>query len=928
VSVTSAGNGTGSAGGAPSTAGADGSASFTGSGITLVGTPTKLAFTPSPGGGTSGAVWTTQPQVSVQDIGGTTVPGTTNSVTLAIASQPGSGAALSCASNPLNAVNGVAAFSGCSIAGTPGTYTISAAASGLTGATSTNFSITVGAPSKLVFTQSPAGAAGGTSFTTQPKVAVQDSTGNVVTTDSSIATLSITSGTGTSGAALSGCTQNESAGIITFSGCKIDLVGTGYKLHAIDGSLAAADSNAFNVAVGAPALVTFSQQPSGTATGGTPFAQQPQVTVKDPGGNLVSSASVTLSVTSGSGGGAGGTVSCTTNPVTTNAGGLATFAGCSINTASATPYTLTATAGSASGISSNVLVSVGPATKLVFTQSPSNGTGGTAFATQPKVAVTDAGGNPITSDASSVTLSIKTGTGASGAVLSGCSATETAGVFTFSGCKIDKNGTAYQLHAVDGALAAADSTVFNITVGPPATVTFSQQPSSAATGSTAFAQQPQVTVKDAGGNALTGSSVTLSITSGSGGGAGGTLTCSSNTVTTDGIGVATFAGCLISTGSATPYTLTATDSPATAVSSGITVSTVANGLTPTTGGVGSSAQITALGFSPSHALTVTVGGTNATITSGATSTTTGSSAITFTIPSVSAGAKSVVVSDGTRSATSGTNFTVSPISLVSMTMQDVNNNGKVDRVVATFSTTLQSSSNTAQWALANVPSGGTLASVSTSGTNATLVITEGGSAANTAVGNFTLALTASSSGIRDSSGNQASFAATAPSDGAKPVPAQVLMNNSSGGNSQNINNGDFLTITYSEALDVSTMCSDWSGDASNQSETGVSIVMDNDPETFAIGSPCANIGTPADNLVTTSVNYVTGSPRTFSNSTLSYNATTHVLTITLGSGSGGSVNSSNQSSAHASYTPTTGLTDPAGNAMNATRFDSSTNSNF
>ena len=61
-------------------------------------------------------------------------------------------------------------------------------------------------------------------------------------------------------------------------------------------------------------------------------------------------------------------------------------------------------------------------------------------------------------------------------------------------------------------------------------------------------------------------------------------------------------------------------------------------------------------------------------------------------------------------------------------MRDIDANGKVDRVIATFSETLAASTDTAPWTLTNVPSAGTLASVSTSGATATLVISEGAGA--------------------------------------------------------------------------------------------------------------------------------------------------------------------------------------------------------
>ena len=74
--------------------------------------------------------------------------------------------------------------------------------------------------------------------------------------------------------------------------------------------------------------------------------------------------------------------------------------------------------------------------------------------------------------------------------------------------------------------------------------------------------------------------------------------------------------------------------------------------------MGTSVTVSAQGFLASHALTVTVGGTSATITSGGTTGVTGSSTVTFTVPALPAGPYSVTVSDGTNSATSATQFTV------------------------------------------------------------------------------------------------------------------------------------------------------------------------------------------------------------------------------------------------------------------------------
>ena len=138
--------------------------------------------------------------------------------------------------------------------------------------------------------------------------------------------------------------------------------------------------------------------------------------------------------------------------------------------------------------------------------------------------------------------------------------------------------------------------------------------------------------------------------------------------------------------------------------------------------------------------------------------------------------------------------------LVSLSMRDVNTNGKVDRVLATFSESLAAySAGTAPWTLANVPSGGSLSSVSVSGAVATLTIAEGAGAADTAVGSFSVALSTSATGIRDAAGNLASFAATSPADGARPVPIAVTSTNN-GTTAGLMEAGDILQVTFSETL--------------------------------------------------------------------------------------------------------------------------------
>ena len=245
-------------------------------------------------------------------------------------------------------------------------------------------------------------------------------------------------------------------------------------------------------------------------------------------------------------------------------------------------------------------------------------------------------------------------------------------------------------------------------------------------------------------------------------------------------------------------------------------------------------------------------------------------------------------------------------------MQDTNGNGKVDRLVVTFNATLAASNYIAQWTLTNVPSGGTKSSVSTSGNTATVVITEGVGAADTSVGSFTVALAASATGIRTTGGVQASFAATAPTDGAKPVPTAATLNNAV--TSGTVVAGDFISITYSEALDPSTICAGWSDQVNPSSTTATVTISNSGAEPITFGAPCTNIG-----VVDTNANYVSTNPRTFAGSAILWTPSTKTLKITLAGGSGGTANGGN-GLASATYTPGTALADIVGNTSAGSSF--------
>ena len=198
---------------------------------------------------------------------------------------------------------------------------------------------------------------------------------------------------------------------------------------------------------------------------------------------------------------------CTTNPVTATLG-VATFAGCRIDKL-ASGYTLTASSGALTAtVSAPVSIAGGGATAIAFSTSPGNASAGAPFAVQPIVRLADAGANIVPG---TTTLSIKAGTGASGAVLS-CTANpgvSTSGAIAFAGCSINlanPSGNPYKLVATTGTLTA-ESAAFEIAAGSAASARFLASPT-AAVGGEVFAIAPKVEVRDEGGNLVAGS-VTL-----------------------------------------------------------------------------------------------------------------------------------------------------------------------------------------------------------------------------------------------------------------------------------------------------------------------------------------------------------------------------------------------------------------------------------
>ncbi|HEX4176000.1 MAG TPA: hypothetical protein VHY81_08790, partial [Acidimicrobiales bacterium] len=288
-------------------------------------TATQLVFGPQPGDGDPGTALATQPTVKVEDASNAVVS-TSSTVTLTLTGSGGAALTglpptLTCDQTSggvtsMSASSGVAAFTGCKVS-RGGLYSLTATDS------TDNFSkvssdFFVSGPAQLAFTAEPNGGVATTAWTTQPQVTVEDGHGTTISGSTSAIHLAIKSGTGTSSANLH-CTTNPVsavAGVAQFGGCAIDKVGTGYELVATDGtdSLISPASDAFNIDPGSPTSLAFTAQPPGGA-GGAAFGVQPQLSVKDSGGNVIAgnTDAITLSIKSGTGT-LGANLHCTTNP--------------------------------------------------------------------------------------------------------------------------------------------------------------------------------------------------------------------------------------------------------------------------------------------------------------------------------------------------------------------------------------------------------------------------------------------------------------------------------------------------------------------------------------------------------------------------------------------------------------------------------------
>ena len=439
----------------------------------ISGAATQLAFQVQPSSLVVNTIMAPAVKVQVEDADGHLVANATNQITLALATNPG-GSTLGGVVT-MNAVNGVATFNTLTLNKVGNGYTLSASATGLTGATSTAFNVVSGAPAKLAFQGQPSTTIVGSTMTPAVTVLVQDGIGNLLPAATNAVTLALATNPG--GSTLGGTvTVSAVNGVATFNTLTLNKVGSGYTLAASAAGLTGATSSAFNVSPGPPAQLAFQVQPSTTLAGS---AITPAVTVQvlDANGNPVPTATnmISLALAANPGGGTlGGTL--TVNAVN----GVATFSTLTLST-SGIGYTLAATSIGlfAATSAAFTITPVLPLLSLTKSVSPANAApGGTVTYTLNYVNIANAAvSNVILSDILPAHISYVSGSASGNG--SYAAATNT---LSWSLGTLNANGTGQvTFQAIVASTAALGSTISNT-----AQITCAQKPSPVPSNSAAF----------------------------------------------------------------------------------------------------------------------------------------------------------------------------------------------------------------------------------------------------------------------------------------------------------------------------------------------------------------------------------------------------------------------------------------------------------
>jgi autotransporter-associated beta strand protein len=446
--------------------------------------------------------------VTVTDANTNPVAGTT--VSFAITATPGGGSMSHSTSN--TAANGQAS-STLTLGATPGSYTVTASAAGLSGSpVSFNAVGEVRVPTKLAITQVNGGVspAAGVAFPVVIQAQDNDGTPQNVTVTTNI-TLSLYDGNGVLSGTLTGTIPAGSSSN-TISGVLYNKAESGVRLLATNtgGTLAPGTSTAFTVTSGPAAILSIVSGNTQTAIINQALSNPMVVSVTDAHTNPVSGASVTFTTNTWPSGATGQAVNPTNTTTAVNGQASSTF---TIGSATGT-YSVVVTSGALTPVTFTAVARPVPPSKLVITSvnGGTNVTAGQAFS----VVIRSLDSNDVPSAVwSNTTLSLSraSGSGTLGGTLSG-SLTPGNHELTISGLTYTKAeaDVAIAVTRLSGdLLSTGTSAVFTVVAGPAASLTLVSGNSQTASAGSPLPNPLVVAVRDANANPVSGYTVVYAV---------------------------------------------------------------------------------------------------------------------------------------------------------------------------------------------------------------------------------------------------------------------------------------------------------------------------------------------------------------------------------------------------------------------------------
>ena len=504
------------------------SGTLTGSPLTFnatatAGPPATLVFvTPPSASASSGVPLPKQPVIQLKDAQGNDIA--TGGVVVTASITSGSGTLTNATATTTPA--GTATFSGLTISGTPGNFTLQFAAPSFTSLSFGPIALGAGAPSALVITAQPAAGTSGTVLSPQPVIQLQDASGNPV----SRAGVPISAALSTTAGTLSGTTtvNTNAGGQAVFTDLVITGPSGGYSLVFNSTGLPSVTGVVIDLGNATATKIALLTTMPASITVGASFPGPIQVQLLDANNNPVPQSGVLIS--------ANGLVQPSNTTYTTNAftnsSGIATF--------TLAPYVgkigtlvFTMTAPNIAPLPTpaiNVLAG-SPAMLVIVTQPPSTASSGAPFVPQPTVQVTDAGQNPVNAS-TTVVASIQSGSGTLGGTLS--VPTNANGLASFTNLSLSGAPGPFVLLFSATSLQSAPSTRIDLGAGGPANIIVVAGDLQSAVAGTNVAIAPSVRVTDGAGNPLQGISVTFTPTQGGGAVTGGTAVTNASGVATVG----------------------------------------------------------------------------------------------------------------------------------------------------------------------------------------------------------------------------------------------------------------------------------------------------------------------------------------------------------------------------------------------------------